>query len=191
MRLLPLWSFPFLVWLTGCATTQPASEAALESSGDFAGAAATRAATADAASPVIPVTRHGRYTLVELMPEPVQRDLMRQIVEVSMPPALDMSVGDALRHVLRRSGYRLCETGEAATLYALPLPAAHLHLGPLMLRHALSTLAGPVWELSVDDVSRTVCFQPRGAADVVREPAKPMEPANPPNPAAPRPEAAP
>jgi type IV pili sensor histidine kinase/response regulator len=171
MRLLPLLSFPFLVWLAGCATTQPAGDAALESSGDFAG----NVATADAASPVIPVTRHGRYTLVELMPEPAQRDLMRQIVEVSMPPALDASVGDALRHVLWRSGYRLCEAAEAETLYALPLPAAHLHLGPLMLRHALSTLAGPVWELSVDDVSRTVCFQQRGATN----PANPAHPANP------------
>jgi type IV pili sensor histidine kinase/response regulator len=116
---------------------------------------------------------------------------MRQIVEVSMPPALDMSVGDALRHVLRRSGYRLCEAGEAETLYALPLPAAHLHLGPLMLRHALSTLAGPVWELSVDDVSRTVCFQQRGAPAAVREPANPANPAHPVNPAVPRPEATP
>src|SRR3546814_8427606 len=71
---------------------------------------------------------------------------------------LDASVGDAMRHVLLRSGYRLCDAAEAATLYALPLPAAHLRLGPLLLRDALLTLAGPAWELSVDAVTRQVCF---------------------------------
>ena len=48
-----------------------------------------------------------RYTLVELVPEPAQRDLVRQAVEVVIP-MLDASVGDAMRHVLLRSGYRFC-----------------------------------------------------------------------------------
>ena len=47
---------------------------------------------------------------------------------------------------------------EAAALYDLPLPAAHLQLGPLFLRDALLTLAGPAWELQVDDTTRRVCF---------------------------------
>lgn len=111
----------------------------------------------------VPVVRYGRYTLVELVPEPAQRDLLQQAVEVSIPPMLDASVGDAMRHVLLRSGYRLCDADEAATLYALPLPAAHLRLGPLMLRDALLTLAGPAWELSVDDETRQVCFSRHGA----------------------------
>ena len=92
------------------------------------------------------------------MPEPAQRDLTRQVIEVSIPPTFDANVGDALRHVLLRTGYRLCDTTEAAALYALPLPAAHLRLGPLPLRDALLALAGPAWELSVDDASRAVCF---------------------------------
>jgi type IV pili sensor histidine kinase/response regulator len=96
------------------------------------------------------VVRHGRYALLELSPEPAQRDLLRQVVEVSIPPTLDASVGDALHHVLLRSGYRLCESAEAAALYALPLPAAHLDLGPLTLRDALLTLAGPAWDMPVD-----------------------------------------
>ena len=112
---------------------------------------------------LVPVTRYGRYTLVELVPEPAQRDLLQQAVEVSIPPMLDASVGAAMRHVLLRSGYRLCDAAEAVTLYALPLPAAHLRLGPLMLRDALLTLAGPAWELSVDDLSRQVCFSRHGA----------------------------
>jgi len=127
------------------------------------------------------VARYARYTLVELVPEPAQRDLLQQAVEVSIPPMLDASVGDAMRHVLLRSGYRLCDAVEAATLYALPLPAAHLRLGPLMLRDALLTLAGPAWELSVDDLSRQVCFSRHGAPTFLS--------ANPPGTATPAPDA--
>ena len=106
----------------------------------------------------VPVMRYGRYTLIELVPEPAQGDLLQQTVEVSIPPTLDANVGDAMRHVLLRSGYRLCDAADAAALYALPLPAAHLRLGPLVLRDALLTLAGPAWDLSVDDLTRQVCF---------------------------------
>lgn len=112
----------------------------------------------------IPVVRYGRYTLVELVPGPAQRDLMQQVVEVFIPQQLDTHVGDAMRHVLRRSGYRLCETVDAAALYALPLPAAHLRLGPLTLHDALLVLAGPAWKLMVDDASRQVCFARNGAS---------------------------
>ncbi len=109
----------------------------------------------------IPVVRYDRYTLVELMAQPAQRDLMQQIIEISVPPTLDATVGDALHYVLLRSGYRLCAHAEATTLYTLPLPAAHLYLGPLTLRDALLTLAGPAWDLSVDDAFRQVCFEPQ------------------------------
>jgi conjugative transfer region protein (TIGR03748 family) len=125
----------------------------------------------------VPVTRYGRYALIELVPEPAQRDLMQQVIEVSVPPSLDATVGDGLRHVLLRTGYRLCETAEATALYALPLPAAHLHLGPLLLRDALVTLAGPAWELSIDDTERQVCFlraakpRPTNASPVQNNPA--------------------
>lgn len=106
------------------------------------------------------VVRQGRYTLVEQGPELAQRNLMRQVVDVSIPTGADRTVGDALRYVLIRSGFSLCETPEAARLYALPLPAAHLQLGPLPLRDALQTLAGPAWTLQVDSLARHVCFAP-------------------------------
>jgi type IV pili sensor histidine kinase/response regulator len=122
--------------------------------------AGTFSRTIPSTSEIVPVIRHGRYTLVNLAPEPAQRDLMRQTIEVSIPPTLDANIGEALRYVLQRSGYRLCETAETAALYALPLPAAHLRLGPLTLREALLTLAGPAWNLSLDEASRQVCFKP-------------------------------
>ena len=132
----------------GCASVPPPSHA--------------NAPTVEAASaPMherVPVTRAGRYTLVELAPEAGQRDLLQQTVEVSIPSMFDASVGAALRHVLLRSGFRLCDSAEATTLYGLPLPAAHLRLGPLKLRDALLTLIGPAWEMSVDEANRQICF---------------------------------
>ena len=115
------------------------------------------------ASEFIPVVRYGRYTLVELAPTAAQRDLLLQTIDVSMPEDARATVGDGLRHVLKRSGYQLCETAHAVTaLYALPLPAAHLHLGPMTLRDALLTLAGPAWEVHADDRTRQVCFEQPG-----------------------------
>ena len=113
----------------------------------------------------IPVVRYGRYTLVELAATASQRDLLLQVVDVVMPEDARATVGDGLRHVLKRSGYRLCEpTPAIADLFALPLPAAHLHLGPLTLRDALLTLAGPAWDVNVDDRTRQVCFSRPGEA---------------------------
>jgi len=108
----------------------------------------------------VPVVRQGRYTLVEMVPKSAQRDLMQQVVDITMPPTFDATVGDALRYVLLRSGYQLCDSAGISTLTALPLPAADLHLGPLTLRDALLALAGPAWELSVDEAGRQVCFSP-------------------------------
>lgn len=128
----------------------------------------------------VPVVRYGRYTLVELAPEAAQRDLLLQVIDVSMPATLPATVGDALRYVLLRSGYRLCEhDAQTSVLYQLPLPATHLHLGPLTLREALLTLAGSAWDLKIDDTARRVCFARRvddgdlSPLDPVPTPAEP------------------
>ena len=119
----------------------------------------------------IPVVRYGRYTLVELAPTAAQRDLLLQTIDVSMPEDARATVGDGLRHVLKRSGYGLCQTAHVVIdLYGLPLPVAHLHLGPMTLRDALLTLAGPAWELHADDRARQVCFEQPGS-DVAAAPA--------------------
>ena len=135
------------IWMAGCTTHLPSGE---------------EAQTLRAPLPMTPVAimavRQGRYTLVEALPEAGQRDLMQQIVETAIPPALDANVGVALRHVLARSGYRLCATPEVAALAALPLPAAHYRLGPMTLADALKVLIGPSWNLIVDDKARRVCF---------------------------------
>src|SRR3546814_353438 len=95
----------------------------------------------------IPVVRYGRYTLVELAPLAAQSNLLLQVVDVTMPENVHASVGDGLRHVLKRSGYQLCESAPGVIeLFYLPLPLAHLHLGPMKLRVALLTFAVARWE---------------------------------------------
>jgi type IV pili sensor histidine kinase/response regulator len=106
-----------------------------------------------------PGLRYGRYTLVSTEPTPEQRDLLAQIIEVNIPSNLNPSVQDALHHVLQRSGYLLCpSTPSVQVLFTRPLPAAHYRLGPITLRNALQVLAGPAWPLTVNEVSRSVCF---------------------------------
>jgi len=119
----------------------------------------------------VPVVRYGRYTLVEVRPETAQQDLLQQIVDISLPRTDGTTIGDALHIVLQRTGYRLCEADTTSrVLYALPLPAVHLALGPLTLRDALITLAGPAWTLAVDPVARTVCFERKGELNPPAEP---------------------
>ena len=96
-----------------------------------------------------------------VLPGDPARSLLLQVIDVSMPATQHATVGDGLSYVLQRSGYSLCEDDpEVAALYDLPLPAAHLQLGPIFLRDALVTLAGPAWELQVDNRARQVCFTP-------------------------------
>lgn len=104
--------------------------------------------------------RYGRYTLVSTEPTTEQRDLLAQIIDVSIPSSLNPSVQDALQYVLQRSGYSLCPvTASVRVLFTRPLPAAHYRLGPTSLRRALQVLAGPAWQLTTDEVSRSVCFE--------------------------------
>lgn len=104
--------------------------------------------------------RYARYTLVSTGPTTEQRDLLAQIIDVSIPSSLNPSVQDALQYVLQRSGYALCPvTASVRVLFTRPLPAAHYRLGPISLRRALQVLAGPAWQLKTDEVSRSVCFE--------------------------------
>ena len=110
----------------------------------------------------------GRYASVQALPTPAQADLLAVIVSVTFPAEIT-TVGLAAQHLLERSGYRLAEGGAAdpaqRNLLGLPLPAAHRALGPLRLRTALETLAGPAFVLVEDPVHRLVTFELCGDDD--------------------------
>jgi len=100
--------------------------------------------------------RYGRYTLVSTTPTTEQQDLLAQIIEVNIPSNLSSPA-----------------TASVQVLFTRPLPAAHYRLGPITLRNALQVLAGPAWPLTVDEISRSVCFtQPK--TDTATSPLMPV-----------------
>lgn len=137
-------------------------------------------------SPIeIPVVRYGRYTLVEIVPEVWQADLLSQIIVIAIPRELGgkpTTVVDAMRHVLKTSGYTLCNDAQKLdALQTLPLPAIHQQLGPLTLHDALITLAGSAWEMQLDEQNREVCFFAKGtkSQDLPMTPVSPIGSATP------------
>lgn len=137
-----------IVLLTGCAA-QPTQHPVTASAVPTEASIPTRLA-------------QGRYTLVSTTPLPEQLDLLAQIIDIRIPATLNPTVGEALQHLLQRTGYQLCpEPDEGPTLYRHALPAAHYQIGPMPLKQALQLLGGPAWQLTVDDRERQLCFVPR------------------------------
>ena len=107
----------------------------------------------------------GRYSLLSAEPAEAQTDLLGTTVTVHFPAQIQ-TVGEAVGHLLRRSGYRLAETEalapETMGLLALPLPTVHRQLGPMPLRRALEMLAGLTFQLVQDPLHRLIAFEPCG-----------------------------
>lgn len=109
----------------------------------------------------VSVIRHGRFTLVEVNQVGDEQDLLSQIIEISIPASLTkqkLTVTDGLNYVLLGSGYQLCNAPAIAKFNKLPLPASHHRIGPISLTSALKAMAGPTWQLQVDQHNRRICF---------------------------------
>ena len=104
----------------------------------------------------------GRYSLSAATPTEAQAELLATTMTVRFPERIQ-SVGEAVRYLLQRSGYRLATAEsigpDTVALFALPLPTVHRSLGPMTLREALETLAGPAFYLVHDPVHRLVTFE--------------------------------
>ncbi len=104
----------------------------------------------------------GRYSSVRPVPTAAQVDLLSALVTVQFPEKV-RTVRQAVEQLLAPSGYRLAADAvadpERAVLLALPLPEPHRALGPMPLRLALETLAGPAFRLVEDSVHRLVSFE--------------------------------
>lgn len=104
----------------------------------------------------------GRYINLAPVATSEQADLLSVIVTVSFNQYIN-TVGQALEHVLLRSGYRLADLTisdpNLPILLSRPLPDVHKGLGPIRLDGALKTLAGPAWDLIIDPVHRLVSFE--------------------------------
>ena len=104
----------------------------------------------------------GRYSVLRALPTAAQADLLSTTITVRFPERIQ-TLGEAVRYLLQRSGYRLADDHVAnsatADLLGLPLPAVHRNLGPIMLRQALEALIGPVFRLVQDPVHRLISFE--------------------------------
>lgn len=116
------------------------------------------------------VLRDGRYTLVNISPEEGQKNLLDQSVTVDMlgkkRKSISTTVEQGLQATLRESGFSLCSAFNSpeptlSTLFYLPLPRVHYQFGPMALRDAVQMLAGPGYEMTVNDVTRVICFKQR------------------------------
>ena len=104
----------------------------------------------------------GRYSLFNATPTESQAELLATRINVRFPERIQ-TVGEAVPYLLQRSGYRLANVEsigpDTTALFELPLPAVHRNLGPMMLRDALETLAGPAFHLVQDPVHRLITFE--------------------------------
>ncbi|VFS28001.1 integrating conjugative element protein PilL, PFGI-1 class [Serratia liquefaciens] len=151
------------VILTGCTTQQPLQQRDVSLvTPPVTVTRNVQPVSPDAYGQAPEVVRYDRYLLVSTDPAAVQRDPLSQIIDIRIPASVKPTVADALRYSLRQSGYNLCATGPAnGVLYRQALPAVQYQLGPMRLRTALQVLAGPAWQLEVDDVQRVVCHSLR------------------------------
>jgi len=103
----------------------------------------------------------GRYSTLPPVATVAQADLLAAIITVQIPDSVQ-TVGEAVRYLLLRSGYRLLAEeampADTVELLALPLPAVHRAFGPITLRHALEMLAGPAFRLVQDPQHRLISF---------------------------------
>lgn len=107
--------------------------------------------------------RLSRYTTISAFPDAAQLDPLEAVVQLSMPRASVETVGDAVRYLLLRTGYRLAgpQAGNAPPrdVLSLPLPEVHRQLGPYSVRTAVSVLLGTPFTLTVDPAQRLVSYR--------------------------------
>ncbi len=110
----------------------------------------------------VPVVSAGRYRTQMATPAPGQEDLLGIIIDIHFPSQVTR-VGDAVRWLLIRSGWRWEEVSTDGPLPVMtaPLPEAHRHLGPLTLRQALKVLAGGEYTLYEDPRRRVLWYRLR------------------------------
>lgn len=107
-------------------------------------------------------TAVGRYLTTENAATIAQKDLLSQSIQVRFPQQVT-TVGGAIHYLLRYSGYSLANENQQSTALkqtlSKPLPVIDRQLGPMPLREAFTTLAGPAFSLQEDPLNREINFQ--------------------------------
>lgn len=105
--------------------------------------------------------RVSRYSIANTTVSPDLQNPLTVVVDVTYPPNV-LTVGDAVRYLLRDSGYSLAKgvnaPNEQRILLSLPLPAAQRKTGRVELLTALMFLADPAYRLVIDKLHRQIAF---------------------------------
>lgn len=134
--------------------------------------AATPAATPPATSapepahiPPFPAANElqvARYTTLASMPSEADAAPLAVVAKVHFPRPTVNTVGDAVRHLLLRTGYQLVAEdsldGRVRAVLALRLPDNQRVLGPYRVDAMLGVLLGRPFRLAADPASRTVTY---------------------------------
>jgi type IV pili sensor histidine kinase/response regulator len=119
-------------------------------------------------------TRVGRYTTVSARPAESDANPLAVIAQVHFPRGVVVTVGDAVRYVLLRTGYRLVAPEaldeRVKTVFALPLPDHQRVLGPYRVDAMLGALVQP-FRLVADPAARTVSYAAPAASASASPPA--------------------
>jgi conjugative transfer region protein (TIGR03748 family) len=104
----------------------------------------------------------GRYTSMDARPALSVRNPMRVVATVNFPKSHVQTVGDAVKHLLVRTGYELsapAQLGDAQqALLGLALPESHRRIGPYRVEAILQALLGDSWAVQIDHGKRRVSF---------------------------------
>ena len=117
-----------------------------------------------------PLIQTGRYSAVLAKPTWPQRHILDITINVTIPEDRH-TIGQSIRYLLRRSGYRLSDSlqTDSRQLLDKPLPAVHRRLGPMTLKDALSVLMAPAFVLVDDPVQRVIRYEKaKGQVQCVR-----------------------
>ena len=106
--------------------------------------------------------RLARYSVETLQPTKAQENLLSVVVTVRFLQNVS-TVGSAIKHLLKGSGYSLAETSNSDPfvnkMYALELPTVHRMIGPVTINRGLRILAGDAWGFIEDPVHRLISFE--------------------------------
>ena len=119
-------------------------------------------AASQSAAPRKTVPQIDRYSIVVAAPTAGQRDLLAETSAISIPNDIEI-LGDALRWLLRDSGYRLADdrvlSDDVHAMLTLPLPAAHRQFEAMPLRVVVELIVGPAFHIVQDPINRLLAFE--------------------------------
>lgn len=152
-----------VVLLAGCATAPAPSPATTAQAAHASNTAAQRtepgkATTASTTNEV----QVARYTTLAPVPSEADSEPLAVVAKVHFPRPAVHTVGDAVRHLLLRTGYQLAAEDRlderARGVLAMRLPDNQRVLGPYRVDTMLGVLLGRPFRLVADPASRTVTY---------------------------------